>query len=244
MDESKASESLVIKRGDYREYDSRVVLYTKNFGKIVVVARGVKKFRSKLAGHIEPLSLINAMIVRGRAFDYLGGAIVTTAFINLKNDLNGLYFAGAALAMLDAHVKEDEPDTELYNFLTYWLELINDKCQLELDKNQGELLYNYFVLQLLVILGYKPELYNCLDCHHKIAPNNNYFNLRQGGLVCENCFRISQNKYLPNEVMKVSDDGIKLLRLFSEKGQYQAVQVKSELIKELSCLIRSFVIFN
>jgi DNA repair protein RecO (recombination protein O) len=244
MDESKTSYALIIKRGDYREYDSRVVLYTKNFGKIVVVARGVKKFKSKLAGHIEPMSLIKAMILRGRAFDYLGGALVTNSFVNLKNDLNGLYFAGSALALFDTQVKEDEPDAELYDFVAYWLELINEKCQTELHKNQGELLYNYFALQLLTILGYKPELYHCLDCHHKISPNGNYFNLRQGGLVCENCFKISQNKYLPNEVMKVSDDCIKLLRLFSERGSYQSIQVKSELIKELSYLIRSFVIFN
>jgi DNA repair protein RecO (recombination protein O) len=244
MDESRVSEALIIKRGDYREYDSRVVLYTKNFGKTVVVARGVKKFKSKLAGHIEPMSLIKAMILRGRAFDYLGGALVTSSFINLKNDLNGLYYAGAALALLDSQIKEDEPDVELYNFLAYWLELIDEKCQIELDKNQGELLYNYFALQLLVILGYKPELYNCLDCHHKITPSANYFNLRQGGLVCENCFKISQNRYLPNEVIKVSDDCIKLLRLFSQQGAYQSIQVKTELIKELSCLIRSFVIFN
>lgn len=244
MDESKTSEALIIKRGDYREYDSRVVLYTKEYGKIVVVARGVKRFRSKLAGHIEPISLIKAMILRGRAFDYLGGALITSAYINIKNDLNGLYFTGAAFALLDAQVKEDEPDAELFNFLTYWLELVNDKCQLELDKHQGELLYNYFVLQLLVILGYKPELHYCLDCHEKMSPSSNYFNLRQGGLVCGTCYKISQNKYWPNEVLPISDDCIKLLRMFSEKAAYQSVAVKTQLIKELSQLNKSFILFN
>ncbi len=244
MEGSKPTEAIIIKRNDWRESDSRVVLYTKNFGKLALVARGVKKLRSKLAGHIEPINEIRAMIVHGRAYDYLGGAIISSAFINIKNDLNALYFVGAALSLLDKQVKEDHPDEELYDFISSWLHLVDDKCAQCLNKDNGELLYNYFALRFLTILGYKPELYHCLDCHTKITPGLNYFNLRQGGLVCEACFEKNKNKYLPNEVLIISDDCIKLVRLFCQPGAYPNLIIETKLIKELSRLIKAFIIFN
>lgn len=244
MEDSKISEAIIIKRNDWRESDSRVVLYTKNFGKLALIARGVKKLRSKIAGHIEPISIVKAMILKGRTYDYLGGAIIFRAHINIKNDLNALYFVGSALAMVDKHVKEDAPDTELYDFIASWLQLVDDRCSNGLEKESGELLFDYFSLQFLTILGYKPELYHCLDCHQKISPGSNSFSLRQGGLICPCCLSLNKSKYLPNEVASVSDNCIKILRLFSEPGPYPSLKIESKLRKEVGRLIKSFVIFN
>ena len=244
MAESFASEALIIRRNDWRENDSRVVLYTKNFGKLSLVARGAKKMRSKIAGHIEPISLVDMMILRGRAFDYLGSAIIRRSYFNIKNDLNALYFVGAALALFDQLVKEEAQDLELFDFLISWLDLVEDKFAPTLDKDSGELLYNYFALRLFTILGYGPQLHHCLDCHQKIEPQANYFNLRLGGLICSDCLKVNQLRYLPNELLAVSDNCIKLLRIFSQPGDYQTIKVEPALIRELSRLIKAFIDFN
>ena len=240
MAESKSSEALIIKRNDWRENDSRVVLYTKKFGKLSLVARGSKKSGSKIAGHIEPISLVDSMILKGKAYDYLGSAICRRSYFNIKSDLNSLYFVGAAFALFDRLVKEEAEDEELFNFLISWLGNIEDNFALSLDKDEGELLYNYFALRLLTILGYKPQLYHCLECHKKIEPGSNYFNLRLGGLICSNCLMINQTKYLPNELISVSDNCIKLLRIFTETTEYQTIKASSVLIRELSRLINDF----
>ncbi len=244
MAESQNSEALIIRRNDWRENDSRVVLYTKNFGKLSLVARGSKKFKSKIAAHIEPISLVDMMILKGKAFDYLGSAIIKKAYLNIKTDLNALYFVGAALALFDSQVKEAAQDEELYLFLTGWLDLLEERFAPNLDKENGELLYNYFVVRLLTILGYKPELRYCLDCHKAIKPGNNYLNLRLGGLICGDCLEANQQKYLPNEILKISDDCIKLLRIFSENIEYQAIKVSPVILRELSRLTKSLVDFS
>lgn len=243
MAESQNSEALVIKRDDWRESDSRVVLYTKNFGKIVLIARGIKKFKSKLAGHIEPLTLIQVMILKGKHLDYLGSAISKEAYLNIKSDLNALYFVGAALSLFNNQVKEGVPDEELYDFLSYWLLLVNDRF-IPLDKTGGELLYNYFVVRLLVILGYKPQLRHCLNCEKLITPADNYFNFRLGGLICPSCFAVDELKYLPTEIVKISDDCIKILRIFSENSQYQVLKLSPSVARELSRLTRSWLDFS
>lgn len=244
MTESQNSEALIIRRNDWRENDSRVVLYTKNFGKLSLVARGSKKFKSKIAAHIEPISLVDMMILKGKAFDYLGSAIIKKAYLNIKTDLNALYFVGAALALFDSQVKEAAQDEELYLFLISWLDLIEERFSPNLDKENGELLYNYFVVRLLTILGYKPELRFCLDCHKAIKSGHNYLNLRLGGLICGNCLESNQQKYLPNEILKISDDCIKLLRIFSENIEYQAIKVSPVILRELSRLTKSLVDFS
>ena len=244
MAESQNSEALIIKRNDWRESDSRVVLYTKKFGKLSLVARGSKKFKSKIAGHIEPINLVDMMILKGKACDYLGSAINKKAYLNIKADLNALYFVGSALALFDSLVKEEAPDEELYNFLISWLDLVEERFAPDLDKDNGELLYNYFAIRLLTILGYKPELRYCLDCHEVIKPGNNYLNLRLGGLICGDCLKVNQQKYLPNEILQISDDCIKLLRIFSEKEAYQTIKVGPALIRELSRLVKSLIDFS
>lgn len=244
MAESQNSEALIIRRNDWRENDSRVVLYTKNFGKLSLVARGSKKFKSKIAAHIEPISLVDMMILKGKVFDYLGSAIIKKAYLNIKTDLNALYFVGAALALFDSQVKEAAEDEELYLFLTDWLDLIEERFAPNLDKENGGLLYNYFVVRLLTILGYKPELRYCLDCRKAIKPGNNYLNLRLGGLICGDCLESNQQKYLPNEILKISDDCIKLLRIFSENSEYQVIKVSPVILRELSRLTKSLIDFS
>lgn len=243
MIESQNSEALIIKRTDWRESDSRVVLYTKKFGKLSLIARGVKKFKSKVAGHIEPVSLVKIMILKGKSFDYLGSAISQNAYLNIKQDLNALYFVGQALALFDTHVKEAVEDTELFDFLISWLDLIEEKFAPNLDKDNGELLYNYFVVRLLTVLGYKPELHYCLTCHEVLKSGTNYFNLRLGGLICNQCLTLNQTKYLPNEILKISDDCIKLLRIFSEKEAYLNIKIGPTLQRELSRLTKALVDF-
>jgi recombinational DNA repair protein (RecF pathway) len=93
-------------------------------------------------------------------------------------------------------------------------------------------------------LGYKPELRYCLDCHKAIKPGNNYLNLRLGGLIRGDCLGVNQQKYLPNEILQISDDCIKLLRIFSEKEAYQTIKVSSALIRELSRLVKSLIDFS
>ena len=135
-------------------------------------------------------------------------------------------------------------DQNLFVFLESWLDLLNDRAASALDKDNGELLYDYFVLRLESLLGYQPELYHCLNCRQPIAAGNNYFNFRSGGLICSDCQAANKQLYLPNELVAISPDCIKLLRIFSQSSTYQEIKVKPLLVRELSRLAKTLVDFN
>jgi DNA repair protein RecO (recombination protein O) len=201
MSETFNTKALVLNRFIYREYDSRVTVYTVEFGKIDLLARGTQRVGSKLAAHIEPLSLIDLMIVKGKNTDYIGSSIISDAYANIKSDLDKLPAAGTALAAFNRLVKHEVKDEELLHLLLEFLEILDQKPK------QADWLLAAWSLKFLTALGYQPELYQCLSCKQKLEPNSNHFSVMKGGIFCANCARAEQNLEM------IDESSIKMLRL-------------------------------
>jgi DNA repair protein RecO (recombination protein O) len=254
MEATKNTLALVLNRQAYRESDSLVTVYTRDFGRLSLIARGTKKLQSKLAGHLEPLTLLEIMIVGGKGLDYIGSAVTRDAYLNLKNDLNKLYYAGQAINLFRRLVKENQADERLFFLLTNWLEVLDNFIgegtapnQTELAKETGELFFAFFAWKLLVELGYQPEMSKCLVCGCKIEPGKNWFNFKDGGLICPNCHsvRTTVADSSEQEYFLVSDNCLKLIRFILGNGFKQAgrLRLDKKIIKEENQLLRSFLEF-
>ncbi len=248
MDESKHSQAIILNRSDYRESDSLITCYTRNFGKLSLVARGTKKIKSKLAGHLEPISLADILVIKGKGFDYVGSALTAEAFLNIKDNLNKIYYAGRALGWLNRLVKEGQADERLFLLLGRWLEVLDNYPAEEFTKENGELFFIFFALKLMAELGYKPEMYHCLNCQENIKPGKNYFNLKNGGIICENCLEKErrEREIASNELLTISDNCIKLMRFIMDNRLDAAKKLKldKKIIKELSTLTVNFLNFR
>lgn len=245
MEESRNTMAVVLGRQAYRENDSLVSVYTKDFGKLTLVARGAKKPASKLAGHLEPLSLIDLMVIKGKSFDYAGSAIVRRAFLKLKDDLNKIYYAGRVASLFDRLVKENQADPSLFFLFLKWLEAVDDYPVQDFTKEAGELFYLLWAWRLLAELGYQPELRVCLSCRKKVPAGKNHFDLKGGGLLDDACFQAGkQVGHL--EVLPLSDNAIRLWRLIlsSSLGPVARLKVGKKTIKELSVLTDKFLKYN
>lgn len=248
MDETKHSSAIILNRSPYRESDSLITVYTKYFGKLTLVARGTKKLQSKLAGHLEPISLADILIIKGRGFDYIGSALTQNAFLNLKDDLNKLYYVGRAINWFNRLLRDGEPDEDLFSLLLGWLEIIDNYPSAEFNKDNGELFFIFFALKLMTELGYKPEMYECLNCRQKIEPGKNYFNLKNGGVVCNSCLEKERARQAiePAYLLTISDNCIKLMRFILDNKLDKAKKLKLDrrIIKELSVLTQNFLQFH
>jgi DNA repair protein RecO (recombination protein O) len=243
MEETKNTAAIVLNRQPYRENDSLVSVYTLDFGKLNLIARGTSKTKSKLAGHLEPFSRVDIMIIRGRGLDYIGGASLADAYSGLREDLNKIFFAGQAISVFNRFVKENQADSGLFFLLVDWLELVNDYPVANFSRFNGELCLVFFELKMLAELGYSPELETCLSCHKKVVAGGNYFNLQNGGLVCGDCAKVAE---AGPELLTISDDCIKLWRFMSDNALDIAPKLKlnHKLIKELSNLMKGFISFR
>jgi DNA repair protein RecO (recombination protein O) len=232
MEETKNALAIILRNTAYKERDSQIDVFSKEFGRLDLVVRGTKDIRSKLAGQIEPISLCDIMVVKGRLRDYLGAAVAKNSFLNIKNDLEKIEMAGKAMKIYLDHIRSGEPETGLFFLLKDYLEALED-----LDiKNHG-LFFSFLLLKFAVMSGFAPELFNYVENGEKIRPENNFFDITKGGIVSrkqnENCFA-------------VSNDCIKILRLTVKENFKTLNNLKTEkkLAEEAGTAIEQFFQYN
>jgi DNA repair protein RecO (recombination protein O) len=239
MEATYQTKAIILSRQPFRENDCRIIAYSRDRGKIDLVARGTKKISSKLAGHLEPFNLSNLMVARGRQYDYIGAAISQNCYYNIKSDSEKTACAGQAANIFNKLIKPGERGERLFGLLLDFLETLN-KNQLSIISYQ--LFYHFFTLNMLAELGYRPELYKCVICGNKILPDGNQFDFLKGGLVCAICQKNNKNK----QVLPISADCIKVLRLAIESDLNKLIKLKisDKLIKEINNIIGSFYNYN
>jgi len=235
MEETYNTKAIILDRQPFREFDSRVVVYSLDKGKLELIARGAKKIKSKLACHLEPISLSNLMVARGKRLNYICGAVSENCYGIIKNDFQKIIFIGNAINIFNKLIKqEDRSDSKIiFNLLLEFLRIADREDALF---NNYELLSNFFIFKLLVQLGYKPELYNCVVCNKKVVPDGNYFDFLRGGLICGHCYNVNNN------LLKISEDCIKILRL-SVRGNLSILiklQISDQLAKKINSVINCF----
>lgn len=243
MDKTYPTKAIILNRYNWREADRLVSVYTPNNGRLSLLARGASKLNSKLAAHIEPISLSQIMVIKGKGFDYLGSAIMTQSFAGIKGDLNKLYFAGRALEFFSRLIKEGEEDEALFNWLEKWL-ISLDQVETEgsLDKDNGNFRLLLFYFRTLAILGYALSLDRCLACRQLIVAGNlNRLDLIRGGLICPHCQSENANynfSQFNQSVFTISDNCIKLWRYLDDPNNLSLKNLKfnKKLLKEWEIL--------
>lgn len=253
MEESGNTKAIILDSRAYRESDVLLSVFTLDFGRLSLLVRGAKKPSSKMIGHLEPLTRAKLMIIKGRGFDYVGGALGENSFQGIREDLNKLFYAGKIIALFSKFIKEKEKDERLFLLLNRYLELI-DK-ELNFNKDQGELFFLKFSLSFLSEIGYKPEMGICLKCQKKLEKGLNYFDLRAGGVVCGECAKLKisifndidkvENLSTNNQttLLTISNYCIIVIRYLLDLDNKIKIRVSKRVIKEASDLIRKFVLY-
>jgi DNA repair protein RecO (recombination protein O) len=147
--------AIVLQRDPFRERDSRVIVYSLEQGKLELVARGTAKILSKLAGHLEPLNLVELMVVKGRQLDYVGAVTSAASFPNIKSDLEKIFLVGGVIKQFNLLIKENEVDPAVFYLLQDFLVAENIA---DLKSEQIKLLAMAFLIKLIKLLGYEPDL--------------------------------------------------------------------------------------
>lgn len=146
----------VLKNEPYREHDARVVMYGREHGKLVAVARGVRRMGAKHLGHLEPLSQADIMVALGQAFDKLAVARAVMPRPGLREDLGAMAVLGPLAHLVESLTRPGVADPLIYNLLNE----VADVWQLTDQRpspERGRLLLAAASLRLLDALGEAPD---------------------------------------------------------------------------------------
>jgi DNA repair protein RecO (recombination protein O) len=207
---------IVLRRYDYREHDRLFVLYTKEYGKIEVVAKGTKKILSKLNPHLEPYNEVKVMVAHGKGFDKLGNATAQTTFKKLKEDtdITTTAIVSYVLEATEKMLQSRFADEQMYEVLKSALSYIEKNSTPEMSLGEKFFLANVYILKMLDQLGYRPDLTRCGECNKGIVFPKLTYDFLRGGLVCESCKPIT----LIHDHYDISDSVIKILNTVLAEG--------------------------
>ena len=168
---------VVLRTTKLGEADRIITIITSGHGKVRAVAKGARRTRSKLAGHVEPLRHVDLQLYRGRGeLDIVTGAVTLDRWPVLRSDLDRLGTAMTLAEAVDQSVHDRGDDPVPYQMLVGALG--------RLDRAHSEMLLPAFLLRLLAHEGTAPMLDRCVvgtDCDD--APIV-AFDPAAGGVTC------------------------------------------------------------
>ena len=174
-------EAVVLRHTDWGEADRLLSLYTRQRGKMRVVAKGVRRIKSRKAGHLEPFTHVLLQLAAARDLPIITQAETVEAYLPLRENLIKTAFAAYVIEVLDRFTYEEESvHPDLFTLLTDTLWRI---AELE----DPWLAIRYYEVHLLNFLGFRPHLFECVACGQEIRPVPQYFSPAHGGVLCPRC---------------------------------------------------------
>jgi DNA repair protein RecO (recombination protein O) len=198
----------VFKKEDRGEADQIFKIFTKDFGKIEVLGKGIRKISSKLRSQIDIFYFSEIEFIQGKIHKRLTDALLIEKFKNLRKSFKRLSIAYKISEILDGLIKGEEKDERIWNLI---LETFKNLDNPNLFFTICNLQFYYFFWNLVSILGQKPELYFCCICQKRLKPGKIYFSEKEGGTICSVCFQKTK------EGREVSQNLVKILRIIFEK---------------------------
>lgn len=226
------TEAIVLRHKNWGEADRMLWLYTRKIGKVQAIAKGIRKIRSRKAGHLEPFTHTNLLMARSRSFLIITQAETIDAFLNIRDDLLRVGYAAYVIELLDRFTYDEDENQLLYRLLKETLSRID-------NENDPNLPVRYFEIQLLDLLGYRPELTNCANCESLIEAEDQYFSISMGGVLCPRC-----GPQFP-DASQISLNTLKYMRHFQRSSFTEAarVQLTPEMNHNLEQLIQHYFLY-
>lgn len=159
--------AIVLRQRRLGDADKILTLYSANLGKIEAVVKGVRKTRSRMAGHVEPLTQATFQLARGKSLDIVTQVETVESFQALRDDLDRLSRALYACELLDKFTELHEEHFGLYRLLLDTLRRLATRDDLDPP-------VRFYEMSLLDAMGYRPELEECVTCRSRLAATTNY----------------------------------------------------------------------
>lgn len=170
----------MLSRADFGEADRVVTVYSRQHGKLRLVAKGARRPLSRLGPHLEYFCKSHLMLVKGRELDVVTGAETLNAHLGLRSNLDAYGHASHMVEMVARLTEERQENAVVF-------ELLAGSLQLLAEGVDPYHVTRHYELALLNHLGFRPELQRCIECREPLTQAPHPFLADLGGFLCERC---------------------------------------------------------
>ncbi len=165
------------------EYDKRLVILTKEKGKISAFAKGARRQNSPMMGVTNPFSFGEFLLYEGRTAYNVMQANISNYFMELGTDFEGAYYGFYFMEFADYYTKEYNDERDMLKLLYQTMRALAS------DKFRRELVRYIFELKALQVNGEAPEVFRCSNCG--VADREMVFSSKNHGVICEECMALA-----------------------------------------------------
>jgi DNA repair protein RecO (recombination protein O) len=226
--------AVILRRRDFRDADRILTVFTPNYGKLELIAKGVRKTTSRKAGHLELFNHTALLVAQARTWDIITEAVGVESFSALRQDLDKISQASYLCELIDAFTESGDDNQPMWELLLIALGEL-DATNAALDP---ELLLHWFELHILSLAGFQPQLFQCLVCDTEIEPETNFISLAEGGIFCPTC---AQSRH---DLEPIEADVLKVLRFLQSRpwANVRKVTVRAHIMHKVDNLLYRYLL--
>jgi DNA repair protein RecO (recombination protein O) len=187
----RESEAIVVRTYPLREADLLVTLFTREEGKLRGVARSAKKSKRRFGGALEPLTLVRAFYdVRERQeLVRLDACEVIASPMAFEVSYPRVVALGHIAELLDELLPDHEANDDIFRLTLSVLHVLTGA--------EVWMPVTYFELWLTRLVGFLPELTECVVCGRNLNGSRAYFHALADGLTCPDDKRLASSEIAP-----------------------------------------------
>lgn len=141
--------AVILKRKNIGEADRIITLFSREYGKLRVLAKGIRKISSRRGPHLEVFSFVKLFLHKSKTWDIVSESESVEQFGLLRKKLGRVTLAYYLCELIDSLLPEKQEHRDIFELLTETLKELNSTSRINLPQIRDQ-----FSLRLLHTLGF------------------------------------------------------------------------------------------
>ena len=226
------TEAVVLSDMPHGETSKIIRVYTKDYGRVSLIAKGSRKLKNRFGGSLDPLNHVTIVYYYkdNRDLHLITQCDIIESYPGVKEDLEKLSIGLSIAEILVTLVLEEESNRTLFGLVVKTLTALET-----VEKNYDNF-YLYFLTRFLQISGFGLHAQRCQNCGTEMNAQSAFFSISRGGLLCKSCSQAESNQ------TRILAETVQVLKhvLLKEPEQFLNLRISEKSKRELTTIFDNF----
>ncbi|MDD4894713.1 MAG: DNA repair protein RecO [Candidatus Omnitrophica bacterium] len=228
------TEVLVLRKWDFRETSLIVNFFSRDFGKMSGLLKGIRKEPAKFASTLESFSHNDIVFYKkiNSALHLVSQCDIRDNFAPVRQNISKIGVASLMMELIDEVMPLEDKNEEVFDLATTCLK------ELVITDNPDKIM-TIFKIKMLAFSGFKPHFDSCVICASRINGHSK-FSFVFGGLLCASCYHkdLKSRTIFRGTVASI---------LHIERNDFRSnlnLGMNPQIKKELNIILNAFLTFH
>ena len=225
------TDAIVLSRFELGEADRVLTVITPDYGKLKIIAKGVRRPTSRLGGSLEPFAELRIALSHGRTFEHVTQVSIAHAWLAMRDSLESAATAWYLAELAERSSEERAVSEPLYTLLRRAYELLDGGMA-------PARVARWYEMRLADELGQRPEVDRCVECDRMLEADGTFRWVPVlGGVLCE------RHPAPPAWRVDLSLEALKLLKAYQrmDAEALAGLRLSASVEREAEAVMREFV---